>query len=111
MSIKIPDLPEDAPNRIRSLKEIVTIIYKPLTFLYQFFFFIYRTYVCPNIVDTIAILGIFILLGIICIAVNVIIIISIPIYTFLILPPLLTRETVYNGIMLHLGHPIPEKSD
>ena len=108
MKINIPDLPPDAPNRIRDLKEIIEIIYKPLTFSWRLAFFIYRTYVRPNLIDTIALLLLIAIIGLICMVVDFTVLIGIPLAVVLFAPAILTRKAVYDTIMLHLGHPLPE---
>lgn len=54
--IELPEKQADAPDRIRSLEEIVAIFWKPALFIWRVGFFVYRTIVCPNVVDTITLI-------------------------------------------------------
>lgn len=108
LCIEMPKLPDDAPDRIRSVREIVEIIYKPLRFTWQIGYFIYHAYVCPNLIDTVVILIGITLLGMICCVIDFWIILAVPLVLFVIVPGILTQKAVYSFIMLHLGHPLPD---
>lgn len=108
MMIKLPDLPKDSPNRIRTLEEIFNLLHPCLTLIWRIGYFIYHTILFPNIVDTIALFTIIVLLGLISIIVSTTVIIGVFISSILFLPTILTRNFVYTNIMYHLGNPFPE---
>ena len=111
LTIELPKLPQDAPNRIRTLKEIIELIYPLLAFIWRFVFFIYRTFLCPNFVDTLALLLLFVFSGFIVMVLDFTIVLIFPLLIILLAPGILTRKSVYDGIMRHLGHPLPEDDD
>ena len=49
---QIPELPENDPTRVRPLTEIVSWFWFPILWGWRAAFFVYRTFVCPNLVDT-----------------------------------------------------------
>jgi hypothetical protein len=51
---ELPALSPDSPRRLRTLEEIVGIIWFPLLWGWRGAFFVYRTFVCPNAIDTAA---------------------------------------------------------
>ena len=111
MCIQIPQLPESAPDRIRPINEIIKLGWKPIVFLWRVGFFIYRTYLCPNVVDIVLFLFVAIVSGLLLCTLDGILILSILVAICLILPPLITREWMYNFIIAHLGHPFPEQEE
>lgn len=60
---EIPKSAEGAMDRQRSLEEIVALTWKPVLLIWRFGFFVYRTFVCPNPVDTIAFILLCIIIG------------------------------------------------
>lgn len=107
--IEIPDLPEGSPNRVLNVEELVKVSWKLLTFLWRIGFFVYRTFVCPNIIDIIVFLFAVIVFGLLLCVLDGLFIFTVVLCILLFFPPLLTREVVYSFLMAHLGHPLPEK--
>jgi hypothetical protein len=50
----LPDLEATNPRRVRTLEEIVSYVWVPLLWGWRIAFFVYRTFVCPNGIDAIA---------------------------------------------------------
>jgi phosphatidylglycerophosphatase A len=50
----LPTLDEKDPKRIRTPEEIMKFLWKPILLIWRAGFFVYRTFRCPNPVDTIA---------------------------------------------------------
>jgi hypothetical protein len=90
----LPDLPEDNLARIRSLEEIVEWIWFPLLWGWRVAFFVYRTYVCPNAIDTVALIVAALLLGLIAKLVNLLIVLFAIVALFLTAPAILARTPV-----------------
>ncbi|OHT17512.1 hypothetical protein TRFO_02554 [Tritrichomonas foetus] len=67
----LPELGAEDPLRIRPLEEIVSWFWFPILWGWRIGFYIYRTFVCPNIIDTSALIIITIILGCILRAINI----------------------------------------
>jgi hypothetical protein len=59
----LPELPETHPRRVRTLAEIVAVVWPVLLWGWRIAFFVYRTFVCPNAIDVIALTTTSVLLG------------------------------------------------
>jgi len=101
----MPVLPIDDPKHIRPVKSIVRHLWKPLSSLWMLGFFVYRTLLCPNVVDTITLLILITLVGLLFCIFDFILIFQVIAIFFLIVPSILTKERVYRSLMLHIGHP------
>jgi hypothetical protein len=99
--VKLPDLPETAPDRIRTIEEIVEMVWKPTLVIWRIGFFVYRTYVCPNVVDIIVLLSSLVLLGFVFMAVNVVAVAFVALFILLTFPALLTRKSVFDFLVRH----------
>lgn len=106
--IELPQLPADAPNRIRNLEEIFDLLHPPFTFFWRLGFFIYKSILCPNLVDTFALFLIIIGLGVLLMIIRIWVVLTIFLVFVLAMPTILTRKFVYDNVMYHLGHPFPE---
>ena len=90
--IELPQTAADAPDRIRSLEELISYTYKPILTIWRIGFFIYRTYLYPNVVDTIAfILGAIVIGLLSLISIPFFEIFSIAIIVALVVPGLLSK--------------------
>jgi len=99
--IKLPELSEAAPDRIRTIEEIVERVWKPALMIWRGVFFIYRTYLCPNVVDIIVFMCAMIVVGLIYCTVNLVAIAFVMLLFVLTFPALLTRKTVYDFLVRH----------
>lgn len=106
LCIKLPVLPENEPARIRPLKEIVALAWMPILFAWRVGFFVYRVFVCPNIIDIAVLLFAIVVIGLLCCAIDVVLCTGVVLYIALICPALFTRKFVYNFIRKHLGNEI-----
>ena len=89
--IELPQTAPNAPDRIRSLEELVSYIYKPVLTIWRIGFFVYRTFLCPNVVDTIVLIVVSILLGLISRILPFFEIICLSIIILLAIPALLSK--------------------
>lgn len=110
LCVELPDLPVTSSKRIRSLDEIVSILWRPLLYVWRVVFFIYRMYLCPNIVDISVFLVIIAIIGLLLCVVNGIVVLSVNLIILLTFPGILTRDAVYHFIIARFGHSIPEDS-
>lgn len=109
LCIDLNTINETGPNRIRSVREIISLSWKPILFCWRLLFFIYRVFVKPNVIDiTVLMIGTM-LIGLILCMINGVFILGLFLSLFLIFPPLLTRNYVYTFLMIHLGNPIIDK--
>jgi hypothetical protein len=60
---ELPVLSADNPRRLRTLEEIVAIIWFPLLWGWRAAFFFYRLFVAPNAIDTIGFVVVAVILG------------------------------------------------
>jgi hypothetical protein len=59
----LPNLPEDDLARVRSLKELLHWFAPTIKWAWRIVFFVYRTFVCPNLVDSTALVLFAIIIG------------------------------------------------
>lgn len=109
LCIDINTIHETEPNRIRSVREIVSLSWKPVLFCWRMLFFVYRVFVLPNTIDIIVLIIGTVIIGLILSIINGVFILGLILCLFLIFPPLLTRNSVYKFLMVHLGNPIVDK--
>jgi hypothetical protein len=88
---EIPNLPADRRDRVRSVPELLHWFAPTLKWGWRFGFFIYRTFVCPNIVDTIVLILAAILLGFIAKLINPLVLLLALIVIALFVPAILTK--------------------
>lgn len=86
---ELPKLDEKNPRRIRTLEELMKWFYMPMNWGWKIGFFIYRTFVCPNIVDTAVMIVVFIILGAIFKAINAFVVMGLLVTIFLGAPAVL----------------------
>ena len=86
---ELPKLDEKNPRRIRTVEELMNWFYLPMTWGWRIGFFIYRTFVCPNVVDTGAMIVVFVLLGAIFKAINGFVVMGLLVVLFLATPAVL----------------------
>lgn len=80
---------EDDPQRVRSLEELMQWFWFPMLWGWRVAFFVYRTFVLPNIVDTAAFIIIVTILGLLCKAINVFVLLGLLIVAGLAAPAVL----------------------
>ena len=85
----LPELPAENPQRIRSLDELMEWFWFPMLWGWRVAFFIYRTLLLPNIVDTAAFLVIVILLGLLSKVINFFVVLGLLLIVGLSLPSVL----------------------
>ena len=87
----LPTLSAEDPLRIRPLEELLTWFWFPILWGWRVGFFVYRTFVCPNVVDTAAFIVVIILLNLIFKVINIFIILIILLVLALAAPAVLTQ--------------------
>ena len=87
----LPNLSAEDPLRIRPLEELLTWFWCPILWGWRVGFFVYRTFVCPNVVDTALIIVAIILLNLIFKVINAFILIIILLVLSLAAPAILTQ--------------------
>lgn len=88
---QLPTLSAEDPLRIRPLEELVSWFWFPILWGWRFGFFVYRTFVCPNVVDTAAFIVLVILVNLIFKVINIFILLIILLVLGLAAPAVLTR--------------------
>ncbi|EAY23643.1 hypothetical protein TVAG_119800 [Trichomonas vaginalis G3] len=91
---ELPKLADNVPDRIRSLEEIFAVAWKPVLVAWRFGFFIYATFVCPNPVDTIALIILIILLGLLNNVISLFWVFSFVLILALVTPAILVKTPV-----------------
>ena len=87
----LPDLSADDPQRIRTLEELVSYFWFPILWGWRIGFFVYRTFVCPNVVDTAAFIVIIVILNLLLKCINVFILLIVLLILALAAPAILTQ--------------------
>ena len=88
--IEIPEQNKENKLRVYSLEEIAAFIYKPVVVISRIVFFVYRTIVCPNPIDTIVFILSMLILG--CFLKIILIIFAIALVVLLVIPPILVKQ-------------------
>jgi len=88
---KLPELSENDPCKLWTIEQIVDLVHKPALLIWRIGFFIYRTFLCPNPVDTIVFILATIVLGFLGSRFNFVIIAGIKLILFFCAPAILTK--------------------
>ncbi|KAH0794714.1 hypothetical protein GPJ56_001466 [Histomonas meleagridis] len=100
---KLPELAADNKRRVRSLEEIVPYFAPLLKWGWRVAFFVYRTYLCPNIVDTSALIICSIIIGCIFKLINFFILMLILVIFALAIPAILTMTPAGDFIEKYIN--------
>ena len=86
---EIPELPAEDPRRVRSVEELMEWFWFPMLWAWRAAFFVYRTFLLPNVVDTTAFIVIVVILGLLFKVINVFVLIGLLLVAGLALPAVL----------------------
>lgn len=100
---QIPELAEDNKRRVRSLEEIVSFIWFPLLWGWRIGFFVYRTFKCPNVIDTAFLIIATIILGSLGKLMNFFMLCLIAVVLILALPGVLTMTPAGDFVVNFLN--------
>jgi hypothetical protein len=111
LCITLPNLPHSAPDRVRTIPELVELLWRPVLYVWRVGFFVYRTFLCPNVVDITIFLIALTLAGLFYCVLNVLVIATGCWAIFLIFPAVFTRPYVYEPLVKHLGRPVTDDGE
>ncbi|KAH0786595.1 hypothetical protein GPJ56_009497 [Histomonas meleagridis] len=107
----LPELANDNKRRVRSLEEIVSYIAQPMKWGWRLAFFVYRTFLCPNVVDTSALIIATIILGYIFKLINFFLLMLIIVVLILVLPAVFTMTPAGDFLEKYINDLKAKKSE
>lgn len=84
--IEVPKLDAEDPSRLRPLESLVAMFWKPVLVVWRAGFFVYRTIVCPNPIDSVILIVLLLILGVINRIVHLGALLSISSFLFVLFP-------------------------